>query len=63
MLIEAAKYASTIPKLEWIYIGQYPVAMNEVSTEKGRQALPLSSSRDGYNTLLNQIFGWKRMST
>jgi hypothetical protein len=63
MLLEAAKYVASTPKLEWIYLGEYPMTVMEASSEAGRLAVPLCEESDGCDTLLNRIFGWKGMSS
>jgi hypothetical protein len=63
MVAEARKYAALMPKLEWIYIGQYP--MDVIKRESGelRRAVPLSGERDDCATLLERIFGWEGLGT
>jgi hypothetical protein len=58
MVLEAEKYGALMPKLEWIYLGQYPMAF-----EEGRQVVPLCNERDSCNTLLNRMFGWEGLAS
>jgi hypothetical protein len=61
MLLEAGKYAKTLKKLEWIYIGQLPMVITESPWSRGhaisRRAMALTDERDDCDTLLNRIFG------
>ena len=57
MVKKARKYASVMPQLEWIYLGQIPM-----SVEKGDQTGPkrvrvLCESRDDLWTFLRKMFG------
>ena len=61
MLLEAGKYAKTLKKLEWIYIGQLPMVVTESLWGGGhaisRRAMALTDERDSCYSLLKRIFG------
>jgi len=56
MLAEAEKYAATLPSLEWIFCGQWPMAIEEHENGKVRAAVPLTKERDSCWTALNRMF-------
>ncbi|KAL8819591.1 MAG: hypothetical protein Q9223_002010 [Gallowayella weberi] len=58
---EAARYAEVIPSLEWLYIGQIPMAFRRGQhLEKSEEMVePLTSERIRYTKYLIEIFGWK----
>lgn len=56
MLRQAEKYAAAIPSLEWIYCGQWPMAIQERGNETPRVAVPLSKERDTCYTALSRMF-------
>lgn len=56
MLRQAEKYAAAIPSLEWIYCGQWPMAIQERGNETSRAAVPLSKARDTCYTALSRMF-------
>ena len=59
MVLEAEKYIASMAKLEWIFLGQYPMAvMKGTSEEDERHAVPLCDERDSCDTLLDRMFGW-----
>ena len=59
LLQEADGYVEKMPQLEWIYLGQIPMAV-ELCLERGRKiARPLASKRNSCRTLLQEMFGWK----
>ncbi len=59
ILQEANGYVEKMPQLEWIYLGQIPMAV-ELCLERGRKiARPLADKRNSCRTLLQEIFGWK----
>ncbi|KAL8734040.1 MAG: hypothetical protein Q9166_001801 [cf. Caloplaca sp. 2 TL-2023] len=55
MLDEASQYLEVMPQLEWLYLGQIPMAvdMNTKDVE------PLTTERDDCYTFLKEMFGWK----
>jgi hypothetical protein len=57
MVLEAEKYVAVMPKLEWIYLGQYPMAVTKGAFGE-RHVVPLCNERDSCDTLLNRMFGW-----
>lgn len=60
MLEEANKYAAVLPRLEWIYFGQTPMAFENLEGALGiKQAVPLFHERDDCYTLLNRMFAWE----
>lgn len=60
MVFEAEKYLASMPKLEWMYLGQYPMAVIKgASKEERSQVVPLCDERDDCCTLLNRMFGWE----
>lgn len=55
MLAEAAAYARSMPRVEWLYFGQIPM---QIERSRDRvTAVPLSTRRDNCNTLLSKMFG------
>ncbi|KAI0376597.1 hypothetical protein F5Y04DRAFT_201264 [Hypomontagnella monticulosa] len=57
MVSQAEKYAAVLPSLEWIYLGQRPMAIREDPNEPGRRAaIPLTNRRDSYHTILKETF-------
>ena len=60
MVAEGQKYISSMPELEWIFLGQYPMAVEKGAFEGDRQVVPLSGGRDSCETLLDRIFGCER---
>ncbi|KAL6859280.1 hypothetical protein J3F83DRAFT_339306 [Trichoderma novae-zelandiae] len=58
MLGEAERYALTLPCLEWIYCGQWPMEIRTKQTREGanRTAVPLGEGRDSCWTLLRRMF-------
>lgn len=56
MAKEATQYAHSLPLLEWIYVGQLPMAITEI---KGgdREAFSLIEERDECWTALQRMFG------
>lgn len=46
MLVQAEKYAAAIPILEWIYCGQWPMAIEKRGGGTFRAAIPLTKERD-----------------
>lgn len=59
MLTEANKYFRMMGDLEWLYLGQIPMGVENDLGTKGRLAVPLSDGRDSCWTLLMEMFGWK----
>lgn len=57
MVREATEYAKIFPQLDWIYLGQIPMAIEEDSQHM-RIPRPLTFERDDCWTLLRGIFGW-----
>jgi hypothetical protein len=60
MNAEADKYALSMPKLEWIFMGQYPISITEShgSTGVTRHAQILTEKRSDKITFLRRMFGW-----
>ncbi|PKS08754.1 hypothetical protein jhhlp_004807 [Lomentospora prolificans] len=58
MLREAEEYAAVLPKLEWIYCGQWPIGIKENRSPEGlaRVAVPLHDKRDSCCTLRKRMF-------
>ncbi len=56
MIAIAKTYATLLPKLEWIYLGQYPMRLDRTAEGAGI-AVPLSDQRDECYTYLNRLFG------
>jgi hypothetical protein len=52
----AARYASKLPELEWIYLGQRPMQIVRSSSGAGKCVL-LSTARDDCWTYLRKLFG------
>jgi hypothetical protein len=63
MVLEAEKYGALMPKLEWIYLGQYPMAVTKEAFEEERQVVLLCNERDSCDTLLNRMFGWEGLAS
>jgi hypothetical protein len=63
MLREAELYIALMLNLEWIFIGQYPMAVIRESSEEERGAVLQCDTRDSCSTLLNRMFGWEGMSS
>jgi hypothetical protein len=63
MVLEAEKYVALMPKLEWIYLGQYPMAVTKGAFEEERHVVPLCNERDDCDTLLNRMFGWEGLAS
>jgi hypothetical protein len=63
MVLEAEKYVAVMPKLEWIYLGQYPMAVTKGASEQERHVVPLFHERDDCDTLLNRTFGWEGLAS
>jgi hypothetical protein len=58
MVLEAEKYVSLMQNLEWIYLGQYPMAViRRDSEEEERQFVLLCDERDSCDTFLSRMFG------
>lgn len=56
MLLQAEKYAATLPSLEWIYCGQWPMAIQERGNGTSKAAIPLTKGRDTCYTALGRMF-------
>ena len=56
MLRQAEKYAAAMPSLEWIYCGQWPMAIQERGNGTARAAIPLTKGRDTCYTALGRMF-------
>jgi hypothetical protein len=56
MLVQAEKYAAALPGLEWIYCGQWPMAIKKFGNEAPKVAVPLTKERDNCYTFLKGIF-------
>ena len=56
MLLQAEKYAATLPSLEWIFCGQWPMAIEEHENGISRTAIPLGTERDTCFTALSRMF-------
>ncbi|KAJ5176517.1 uncharacterized protein N7482_002394 [Penicillium canariense] len=56
MLWQAEKYAATIPSLEWVFCGQWPMAIKERGNGTFRTAIPLTKERDDCYTALSRMF-------
>ncbi|KAL8734033.1 MAG: hypothetical protein Q9166_001794 [cf. Caloplaca sp. 2 TL-2023] len=59
ILQEAGRYVTVMPKLEWLYFGQIPMAVEQDSKSDKKVVKPLTAERDDCWTLLNEMFGWK----
>jgi hypothetical protein len=61
MVAEAEKYIASMPKLEWIFLGQYPMAVTKAAAgeEQKRHIAVLCDERDDCDTLLDRMFGWE----
>lgn len=61
MVVEAEKYVASMPKLEWIFLGQYPMAVvrGAAGEDKERHVALLCDERDDCSTLLGRMFGWE----
>ena len=60
MVREALKYIRKVPKLEWFYFGQVPMATSKHVTKPNKAVVtPLFHQRDDCYTLLHEMFGWK----
>jgi hypothetical protein len=58
ILDEATEYVDTLPKLEWLYMGQIPMSVMKSGEEGGlRYPVALSEERDSCWTLLRRMFG------
>lgn len=58
MLSEAEKYATILPALQWMYCGNWPMALiNDHKKRRFRKAIPLWKERDTCRTLLRNMFG------
>lgn len=57
MLLEADKYARILPRLQWLYFGQFPVGAAESAGHRERKAIILSQKRDAGQTMLRGMFG------
>jgi hypothetical protein len=64
MVVEAEKYVTSMPKLEWIFLGQYPMAVIEraAGEEQKRHVVVLCDERDECITLLDRMFGWEGLA-
>lgn len=56
---QADDYIEEMPRLEWLYFGQIPMAVDHSSEAQRKIARPLTTERDGCWTLLREMFGWK----
>ena len=56
MLRQTEKYAAAMPSLEWIYCGQWPMAIQERGNGTARAAIPLTKGRDTCYTALGRMF-------
>jgi hypothetical protein len=63
MVLEAEKYVAVMPKLEWIYLGQYPMAVTKGAFGEERHVVPLCHERDSCDTLLSRMFGWEGLAS
>lgn len=57
MIVEVEKYAALMPKLEWIFIGQYPMSV-EGACSGSRKAALICDNRSRCRILLNRMFWW-----
>ncbi|KAF2266122.1 hypothetical protein CC78DRAFT_615428 [Lojkania enalia] len=56
MVAVAARYASLLPELEWVYLGQHPMRIDRSLTGITKP-IPLSTERDDCWTYLQRMFG------
>ncbi|KAJ5587807.1 uncharacterized protein N7459_003572 [Penicillium hispanicum] len=56
MLGHAEQYAATMPSLEWVFCGFWPMAIKERGDGTGKAAIPLREQKDMGNTSLKCIF-------
>ncbi|KAL8778701.1 MAG: hypothetical protein Q9213_007288 [Squamulea squamosa] len=61
ILHEAGLYIEVMPHLEWLYVGQIPMAIKQNSGTEKKHIEPLTSERDDCWTLLRDMFGWKEL--
>ncbi|KAL8772283.1 MAG: hypothetical protein Q9209_002495 [Squamulea sp. 1 TL-2023] len=61
ILHEADLYAEVLPRLEWLYFGQIPMAIKQDSKTEKKHFEPLTLERDDCWTLLRDMFGWKEL--
>jgi hypothetical protein len=61
MIAEADKYVLSMPKLEWMFIGQYPMSITESHGPTGvtRHAQISTEKRSDKMTFLKRMFGWE----
>ena len=61
MKVDAMKYLQIMPKLEWLYLGQLPMAIADTrgfnDDPDARGPIPLSQERDSLYTELRKMFG------
>lgn len=56
---QADDYVEEMSRLEWLYFGQIPMAVDQCPKGQRKIARPLTTERDGCWTLLREMFGWK----
>lgn len=56
MLVEATQYVHSVPRLEWIFLGQIPMRVAKVGGDEKKIPIPISA-RDSCWTLLRVMFG------
>lgn len=52
-MLRQLKYPAAMPSLEWIYCGQWPMAIQDRGNKTFRAAIPLSKERDTTHMILH----------
>ena len=57
ILGEAENYAAILPRLRWIYAGQWPMDIERAEDGSHLSAVPCTGQRDSCYSLLRSMFG------